>query len=104
MDETMTDEQLLAEARRRLREVYDPELGINVVDLGLLESLRLEGALLVLRYRLTSDACPVGPMIVDGMRSVLEGLPGVAEVRSEQLMDGWSPERMTPEGRLLLGA
>ncbi len=93
-----------AEAYGALRQVVDPELGLNVVDLGLVLSLERRGGVLELDYQLTAEGCPVASIIEESMRAVLEALPGVAEVRMRRIADPpWGPERITPEGRAALG-
>lgn len=88
-------EKLALEA---LRHVMDPELGINVVDLGLVQRLEERRGHFHLAYKLTSATCPVGDMIARGMREALESLEGCRGVQAELLEDAWSPDDMSPEG------
>lgn len=91
-------------AREALRQVFDPELGVNVVDLGLLVSLREDAGSLEVLYRLTSPTCPVGSMVAHAMDDALRSVPGVLEVTLTQVDDPpWSPDCIGPEGRALLG-
>ncbi len=70
-----------------LKNVYDPELGLNIVDLGLVYEVELdEQGGVDIRYSLTTMGCPIGPMIEDQMRAFLKGVPGVGEVRPEFVM------------------
>ena len=88
-----------------LRNVFDPELGINIVDLGLVYDVQIdpEGGVDI-TYSLTTMGCPIGPMIEDQMRSFLRGVPGVEEVRPEFVMrPPWSPEMMSDEAKAALG-
>ncbi len=97
-------ETLLAAATAALRRVVDPELGVNVVDLGLLAELTEDRGLLRIRYKLTSPHCPVGGMIAAGMHDAVAALPGVSAVVMEQVEDEpWSVACVSPEGRALLG-
>ena len=65
-----------------LKNVYDPELGLNIVDLGLVYEIDVDPQGGVdIQYSLTTMGCPIGPMIEDQMRSFLKGVPGVGEVR-----------------------
>lgn len=94
----------LALATEALRRVVDPEMGINVVDMGLIAGMELHGDVISLSYRLTSQTCPVGGMITAAMHDALEAVPGVlgAELHASQ-DPPWGPELMTPEGRAALG-
>jgi metal-sulfur cluster biosynthetic enzyme len=88
-----------------LRNVYDPELGINIVDLGLVYDVRLdEHGDVDIEYTLTTMGCPIGPLIEDQMRALLAQLPGVGEVRAEMVLrPAWSPEMMSDEAKAALG-
>jgi len=87
-----------------LRTVMDPEMGINVVDLGLVRSLRLRGNVLELGYQLTSATCPIGGMMAAAMHDALDALPGVMGVDMDLVEDPpWGVDRMSPEGRKALG-
>jgi metal-sulfur cluster biosynthetic enzyme len=88
-----------------LRNVYDPELGINIVDLGLVYDVVIdaEGGIDI-TYSLTTMGCPIGPMIEDQMRQFLTGVPGVGEVRPEMVIrPAWSPEMMSDEAKASMG-
>jgi metal-sulfur cluster biosynthetic enzyme len=88
-----------------LKNVYDPELGLNIVDLGLVYEVTVddEGGVDI-QYSLTTMGCPIGPLIEDQMRSFLRGVPGVGEVRPEfVLRPPWSPEMMSDEAKAALG-
>jgi metal-sulfur cluster biosynthetic enzyme len=79
-------------------------MGINVVDMGLVAGMDLQGDVIQLRYRLTSHTCPVGGMITSAMHDALEGVPGVLGAELTYSDDPpWGPELMTPEGRAALG-
>ena len=88
-----------------LRNVYDPELGINIVDLGLVYEVRVDaGGDVDIEYSLTTMGCPIGPLIEDQMRGVLAEVPGVQEVRPEMVLrPAWSPEMMSDEAKAALG-
>lgn len=92
-EEPLTDRILEA-----LRDVVDPELGINIVDLGLVYEVRLEGDTAMLDVTLTSPACPLTDVIEGQVFQVLDGL--VADhVINWVWLPPWSPDRMTPQGR-----
>lgn len=78
-----------ARVRDALRSVQDPEIGMNIVDLGLVYAIAFEGPRIVVRMTMTSPACPMGQMIVDDVTSVLEGLSPDADPVIELV---WSPE------------
>jgi metal-sulfur cluster biosynthetic enzyme len=88
-----------------LKNVFDPELGINIVDLGLVYDVAVsdEGDVDV-TYTLTTMGCPIGPLIEDQMRQLLAGLPWIREVRPEMVIrPPWSPEMMSDEAKAALG-
>jgi metal-sulfur cluster biosynthetic enzyme len=87
-----------------LRVVEDPELGMDIVELGLLYDAEIEGPKVHVTYSLTSMGCPVGPMIEQQIREVVEGMDGVGDVETELTWDPpWSPDRISAEGRQKLG-
>jgi metal-sulfur cluster biosynthetic enzyme len=88
-----------------LKNVYDPELGINIVDLGLVYDVKVstDGGIDI-EYTLTTMGCPIGPLIEDQMRTLLTNVPGVGEVRPEMVLrPPWSPEMMSDESKAALG-
>lgn len=87
-----------------LRTVIDPELMVNIVDLGLVYSINHDGQKAYVDMTLTSPACPVGPQIVQQSKMALERLHAVDEAEIKLVMTPpWSPERMTDEARDHLG-
>ena len=97
----VTEERIL----EALKQVYDPELGINIVDLGLVYEVDLqENGDVDIRYSLTTMGCPIGPMIEDQMRAFLAPLEGLGEVRPDLVFrPPWSPELMSDEAKAALG-
>ena len=94
----------VADIEEALRDVIDPELGINVVDLGLLYGVAIEpdGAV-VLDMTLTTAACPLTDVIEEQAQQVLAGL--VDKVRIQWVwLPPWGPDKITPEGREQLRA
>jgi len=87
-----------------MKDVVDPELGINVVDLGLVYGIHLdEGSNVVLDMTLTSAACPLTDVIMDQTNSALEGI--VNDVAINWVwMPPWGPDKITPDGREMLRA
>ncbi|MFT4299749.1 MAG: metal-sulfur cluster assembly factor [Aeromicrobium sp.] len=87
-----------------MKDVVDPELGINVVDLGLVYGAHVdEHSNLVLQMTLTSAACPLTDVIEDQTRSALDGI--VNEFRIDWVwMPPWGPDKITDDGREMLRA
>lgn len=93
----MVDRETILEL---LKEVHDPELGVNVVDLGLIYDIEIEEGDVRIRMTLTTPGCPMHTAIVGGVRAVLGQQPGIGSVDVEVVWEPrWTPERMTPEGR-----
>ena len=87
-----------------LRIVEDPELGMDIVELGLLYDVEVEGPKVHMTYSLTSMGCPVGPMIEQQMLEVVEGLEGVENAQAELTWEPpWSPEKMSDDAKFILG-
>ncbi len=91
-----------------LRHVYDPEIPVNIVDLGLVYDLRIEphtaGSRVEVKMTLTAPGCGMGQTIAMDARRRIESLPGVAEAEVEVVWDPpWSPHMISPEGRAKLG-
>ncbi|MFD0900519.1 metal-sulfur cluster assembly factor [Actinomadura sediminis] len=91
---TAAEEEVL----EALKDVVDPELGINVVDLGLVYGVNLDGGVATLDMTLTSAACPLTDVIEDQAHSALEGL--VQDVKINWVwLPPWGPDKITEEGR-----
>jgi len=87
-----------------LRVVEDPELGMDIVELGLLYDAEVEGSAVKVTYSLTSIGCPVGPMIEQQIRETVADMDGVEAVDAELTWDPpWSPERMSDDAKFILG-
>jgi metal-sulfur cluster biosynthetic enzyme len=91
--------------RDALKQVYDPELGLNIVDLGLVYEVQVdERGDVDIQYTLTTMGCPIGPLIEDQMRAFLAAIPGIGEVRPEFVIrPAWTPEMMSDEAKAALG-
>ena len=91
--------------REALKQVFDPELGLNIVDLGLVYDIQVdEHGDVDIQYSLTTMGCPIGPMIEDQMRAFLAPLGGIGEVRPEFVIrPPWTPEMMSDEAKAALG-
>ena len=110
MSETAApDDELLADVEEAMRDVVDPELGINVVDLGLVYGVNIEagdeGTVALIDMTLTSAACPLTDVIEDQSRSALVGTGLVDELRINWVWNPpWGPDNITEDGREQLRA
>jgi len=88
-----------------LRRVVDPEMALNIVDLGLVYGVELQGRDAHVRITMTSAACPVAEMIIDDVVDELSGVLGEgAKVDCELVWEPpWAPERMSPRARSAMG-
>ena len=90
--------------REAFKTVYDPEFGVSIEDLGLIYDIRIEAGVVFVTMTLTSMYCPAGDVIVNGVRAAAEAVSGVARAEVELVWDPlWTPDRLTPEARRLLG-
>jgi metal-sulfur cluster biosynthetic enzyme len=91
-------------ARDALKSVMDPEAGLNIVDLGLVYDIAVENGRLVAVITFTTEACPVGPRLAREAEHALAAVAGPLPVEIRVTFDPpWTPERITPDGRALLG-
>src|SRR5262245_60001 len=91
--------------RDALKHVVDPELGINIVDLGLVYDVDVsEDGTIHIEYTLTTMGCPIGPLIEHQIQSFLENVPGVGSIDAEMVLrPPWTPEMMSEEAKATLG-
>ncbi len=90
--------------REVLKQVVDPELHMNIVDLGLVYDVQHKGDTVFVDLTLTSPGCPYGPYLLHGVKQTLLPLRDVTEVEIEVVWDPpWGPDKMTEEARLELG-
>ena len=87
-----------------LRVVEDPELGMDIVELGLLYDVEVDGPKVKVIHTLTSMGCPVGPMIQENVDQIVRAMPEVEDVEVELTWDPpWSPEKMSDDAKFILG-
>ena len=92
-----------------MKKCYDPEIPVNIVDLGLIYDCRIEerdggGFEVAVKMTLTAPGCGMGPVLAEDVRSRVEEIPGVDEARVEVVFDPpWTPNMMTEAARLQLG-
>jgi len=92
------------EVTEALRQVEDPELGMDIVDLGLLYDVAVEGQSVKITYSLTSMGCPAGPLIEQDIERVVQEMPDVEAVDTELTFDPpWTPEKMSEDAKFILG-
>ena len=110
MTETQpVNEELLADLEEAMRDVVDPELGINVVDLGLVYGMNVEegeiGTVALIDMTLTSAACPLTDVIEDQTRTALIGAGLVKDIKLNWVLNPpWGPDKITEDGREQLRA
>ena len=100
------DEAALTEdqVKLALRRVKDPDLNLNILDLGLIYAIRVEGNAVAIDMTLTSPGCPSGPEIMGDAERHLKALPGVGDVAVNLVWSPfWSPDRIEPRVRAYLG-
>jgi metal-sulfur cluster biosynthetic enzyme len=87
-----------------LRQVEDPELGMDIVDLGLLYEVEVEGPKVKITYSLTSMGCPAGPLIAGDIERTAREVEGVEDVELELTFDPpWTPDKMSEDAKFILG-
>ena len=97
----MVTEEVVTDA---LKEIYDPELHCNIVDLGLVYDVSVKNGDVHVLMTLTTPACPIGPMLIAQIQEMVAILPGVTDVDVELTFDPmWSPDLMSDEAKSDLG-
>lgn len=88
----------------QLKLVEDPEIRYNIVDIGLVYDIKIDGGMVVIDMTLTSPSCPVGPWIISEAENAVKKLPGVTGVTINIVWEPlWSPDRMSDEAKVELG-
>ena len=87
-----------------LRTVEDPELGMDIVDLGLLYEVEVVDSTAKVTYSLTSMGCPAGPLIAQDIDSAIRQVEGIEDVELELTFDPpWTPDKMSDDAKFILG-
>src|SRR3954467_15235607 len=87
-----------------LRQVEDPELGMDIVELGLFYDAEIEGPNVKVVFSLTSMGCPAGQMIQEDIERAVQEIPGFEEVSSELTFEPpWTPDKMSEDAKFILG-
>ena len=106
--EALKGEELEKEVWQRLKTCYDPEIPVNIVDLGLIYNMVIspaeQGNRVDVKMTLTAQGCGMGGSIAADAQTKLLDIPGVTEADVQVVWDPpWSPEKISPEGRTVLG-
>ena len=93
------------EVRKALRQVKDPELGLNIIDIGLVYTTAIdESGAVKVQMTLTSPGCPSGAEIMQDAKEVVESMEGVTSVEVELVWEPyWTPEKMDPRVKTFMG-
>ncbi len=93
-----------SQVRQALAQIKDPELGLDLVTLGLVYDIRIAAGAVSIRCTLTTPGCPLIETIIDDVKRTVGAIPGVRQVEVDLTFDPpWTPERMSEEARELLG-
>ncbi len=99
-----TKEVTMDEVREALRDVYDPEIPVNVLDLGLIYDVQLNKGQIYVKMTLTAPGCGMGPYIAQNAEWRIAEIEGIEDVEVEMVFDPpWNPEMITEDGKKLLG-
>jgi probable FeS assembly SUF system protein SufT len=106
--QVLTGEALEKEVWQTLKTCFDPEIPVNIVDLGLIYEMEVkelsDGSRIDVKMTLTAQGCGMGGSIAADARNKLLDLPGVVEADVQVVWEpAWTPEKISPEGRALLG-
>jgi metal-sulfur cluster biosynthetic enzyme len=92
------------EVTEALRDVIDPELGLDFVELGLIYGVEVDGEDVYITFTLTSPGCPIGPQVTEQMEEFVGELDGISNVYCQMVFTpAWTPERMSEDARFALG-
>jgi len=92
------------EVFKKLRECLDPELGINIIDLGLVYSIRIQDSRINVLMTLTTPECPLQSYFMKDITNKLKTVKGVSDVFVELIFDPlWNPSKMSKDSKDLLG-
>jgi metal-sulfur cluster biosynthetic enzyme len=87
-----------------LRDVIDPELGLDFVELGLIYDVEVDEGIVKVVYTLTSPGCPIGPQVSEQIEEFVGELDGVQDVQPTMTFSPpWTPERMSEDAKFALG-
>ena len=88
----------------QLRECFDPELFMSIIELGLVYRVEIKGSVVEITMSLTSPACPAGPQLISDIKERVGTVPGVKEVIVNITFEPpWTPEMMSDDAKMQLG-
>ena len=94
----------MEEIVKALKECYDPEIPVNVWDLGLIYDVAVDGEKVHVKMTLTAPGCPMHSFISQEIKEKLQSISGVKEATVEVVWDPpWSPDKMSPDAKVQLG-
>lgn len=97
----VTEEQIY----KTLRKLIDPELGVNIVDLGLVYDVQIQDGNVAIRMTLTTRGCPMHASFVQAVERAVREIDGVSSVTAEVVWEpAWNPDMISPEGRQALAS
>ena len=97
----MATEEEITEA---LKDVYDPEIGVNIVDLGLVYNTEVDDGKVDVEMTLTSMGCPAGPILIQQIEEAVASVEGVKEVNVNLVWSpAWNPSMMSEDAKMELG-
>lgn len=92
------------DVRTELKQVFDPEIPVNIVDLGLIYDIAVEGEKAAIKMTLTSQACPEARSIPDTVKRRVVAMQGIDEASVDIVWEPtWGPHLISQEGRAILG-
>lgn len=99
-----TKEVTVDEVQEALRDVYDPEIPVNVLDLGLIYDIQITEGQVYVQMTLTAPGCGMGPYIAQNAEWRIAEVDGVSDVEVDMVFDPpWNPDMITEDGKKLLG-
>ncbi len=99
-----TKEVTVDEVQEALRDVYDPEIPVNVLDLGLIYDIKITEGQVYVQMTLTAPGCGMGPYIAQNAEWRIAEVDGVSDVEVDMVFDPpWNPDMITEDGKKLLG-
>ena len=97
-------EVTIDEVQEALRDVYDPEIPVNVLDLGLIYDIKINDGQVYVQMTLTAPGCGMGPYIAQQAEWRLAEVEGIEDINVDLVFDPpWTPDMITEEGKRLLG-
>ena len=98
---TMVTEEIVLE---QIKQIIDPDIGLNIVDMGLIYGVDINDDIVNITMTLTSPGCPAAPQLLNGSQTVVQQLDGVEEVNVNVVWTPpWDPEMMSEEAKDELG-